>query len=102
MKVKSDSSVRDKAIYLAFVVNLQGLKEVLGIWASDNEGSRVLDAGHYRAEDVRCAGYFHRLCRWLERFPEAIDTSDSSANLDSALHRASCPALALLRLAQRP
>ncbi len=40
VKVKSGGRVVNKSIYLAFGVNLQGLKEVLGIWASDNEGSK--------------------------------------------------------------
>jgi len=40
VKVKSQGRVQNKAIYLAFGVNLHGLKEVLGIWASDNEGAK--------------------------------------------------------------
>lgn len=40
VKVKSQGRVMNKAIYLALGVNLQGLKEVLGMWASDNEGSK--------------------------------------------------------------
>jgi putative transposase len=38
VKVKSQGRVVNKAIYLAFGVNLHGLKEDLGMWASDNEG----------------------------------------------------------------
>jgi putative transposase len=41
VKVKSQSSVRNKAIYLAFGVNLQGMKEVFGIWAAETEGARL-------------------------------------------------------------
>jgi putative transposase len=40
VKVKSRGRVQHKAIYLAFGVNLHGLKEVLGMWASDNEGAK--------------------------------------------------------------
>jgi putative transposase len=40
VKVKSQGRVQNKAIYLAFGVNLYGLKEVLGMWASDNEGAK--------------------------------------------------------------
>src|SRR6201989_3553436 len=40
VKVKSQGRVVNKAIYLAFGVNLQGLKEVLGMWAAENEGSK--------------------------------------------------------------
>jgi putative transposase len=40
VKVKSQGRVTNKAIYLAFGVNLHGLKEVLGMWASENEGAK--------------------------------------------------------------
>jgi putative transposase len=40
VKVKSQGRVINKAIYLAFGVNLHGLKEVLGIWAAESEGSK--------------------------------------------------------------
>ena len=35
VKVKSQGRVSNKAIYLAFGVNLSGMKEVLGMWASE-------------------------------------------------------------------
>ena len=35
VKVKSQGRVVNRAIYLAFGVNLQGLKEVLGMWAAE-------------------------------------------------------------------
>ena len=40
VKVKSHGRVTNKAIYLAFGVNLQGLKEVLGLWAAETEGAK--------------------------------------------------------------
>jgi putative transposase len=40
VKVKSRGRVSNKAIYIAFGVNLQGLKEVLGMWAAENEGAK--------------------------------------------------------------
>ena len=40
VKVKSQGRVINKSIYLAFGVNMQGMKEVLGIWASDTEGAK--------------------------------------------------------------
>jgi len=41
VKLRSQGSVRNKAIYLAFGVGMNGLKEVLGIWSSDNEGAKL-------------------------------------------------------------
>jgi putative transposase len=40
VKVKSQGRVTNKAIYLAFGVNMQGLKEVLGMWAAESEGAK--------------------------------------------------------------
>jgi putative transposase len=40
VKVKSQGRVVNKSIYLAFGVNMQGLKDVLGIWAADTEGAK--------------------------------------------------------------
>ena len=40
VKVKSQGRVTNKAIYLAFGVNLHGLKEVLGMWAAEAEGAK--------------------------------------------------------------
>src|SRR5215207_10983817 len=40
VKVKSQGRVVNKAIYIAFGVNLHGLKEVLGMWAAEAEGAK--------------------------------------------------------------
>lgn len=40
VKVKSQGRVVNKAIYLAFAVNLSGRKEVLGLWAAETEGAK--------------------------------------------------------------
>jgi putative transposase len=40
VKVKDQGRVSNKAIYLAIAVNMSGIKEVLGMWASENEGAR--------------------------------------------------------------
>jgi putative transposase len=40
VKVKDQGRVSNKAIYLAVGVNCSGLKEVLGMWASETEGAK--------------------------------------------------------------
>ena len=35
-----NSNTRDKSIYLALGVNLEGRKELLGMWLSENEGAK--------------------------------------------------------------
>ena len=73
VKVKSQGSVRNKAIYLAFGVGMNGLKEVLGIWASDNEGSKfwmqvITELKNRGVQDI-----FIACVDGLKGFPEAIE-----------------------------
>jgi putative transposase len=73
VKVKSQGRVANKAIYLAFGVNLQGLKEVLGMWASDAEGAKfwlsvVTELKNRGVQDI-----FIACVDGLKGFPEAIE-----------------------------
>ena len=73
VKVRSGGRVISKAIYLAFGVNLNGLKEVLGIWASDNEGSKfwlqiITELKNRGVQDI-----FIACVDGLKGFPEAIE-----------------------------
>ena len=61
VKVESHGRVVNKAIYLAFGVNIYGLKEVLGLWASDNEGAKfwmqiIIELNNRGVEDIFIAG----------------------------------------------
>ena len=40
MKVRDNQRVINKSVYLALAVNLEGQKELLGIWMSENEGAK--------------------------------------------------------------
>ncbi len=40
VKVRDNQRVINKAVYLALAVNLDGQKELLGIWISENEGAK--------------------------------------------------------------
>jgi len=40
VKVRDNQRVINKAVYLALAVNLEGQKELLGIWISENEGAK--------------------------------------------------------------
>lgn len=73
VKVKSQGRVQNKAIYLAFGVNLQGLKEVLGMWVADNEGAKfwmqvITELKNSGGQDI-----FITCVDGLRGFPEAIE-----------------------------
>jgi len=40
IKVRDSGTVRVKAVYLALGVNLQGQKELLGLWIAQTEGAK--------------------------------------------------------------
>jgi transposase-like protein len=40
VKIRQDKQVINKAVYLALGVNMEGRKELLGLWLSENEGAK--------------------------------------------------------------
>jgi len=40
LKIRQNKQVINKAVYLALGVNLEGHKELLGMWISENEGAK--------------------------------------------------------------
>lgn len=73
VKVKTDGIVDKRTVYIALGVNLQGTKEVLGLWMAANEGAKfrlhVITELHNRGlQDILIA-----CCDGLRGFPEAIE-----------------------------
>ena len=73
VKVKSQGRVTNKAIYIAFGVNLQGLKEVLGMWAADNEGAKFWMQIVTELKNRGVTDIFIARVHGLKGFPEAIE-----------------------------
>jgi putative transposase len=74
VKIRDGGHVQNKAIYVAIAVNLEGNKEVLGLWASENEGAKfwlqiLTDIQNRGAKD-----FFIACVDGLKGFPEAIET----------------------------
>jgi len=74
VKIRDNLRVVNKSIYLALGVNLEGKKELLGLWISDNEGAKfwlsVLTELKTRGvQDILIA-----CVDGLKGFPEAINT----------------------------
>ncbi len=73
VKVREQKRVINKAVYLVIGVNLQGLKEVLGIWMAETEGasfwlSIITELKNRGVEDI-----FIACVDGLKGFPEAIE-----------------------------
>ena len=74
VKIKSEGRVANKAIYLAIGVNLQGTKEVLGLWASENEGAKFWLGVVTELKNRGVRDIFIACVDGLKGFPEAIET----------------------------
>ena len=73
VKIRDGGHVKNKAIYVAIAVNMQGNKEVLGLWAAENEGAKfwlqiLTDIQNRGAKD-----FFIACVDGLKGFPEAIE-----------------------------
>ena len=73
-KVRDAGSVRTKAIYLAIGINMEGHKEVLGLWIAQTEGAKfwlsvVTELKNRGVQDI-----FIACVDGLKGFPEAIET----------------------------
>lgn len=74
VKVRDQGRVSNKAIYLAIGVNMQGLKEVLGLWASENEGAKFWLSVITELKSRGVRDIFIACVDGLKGFPEAIET----------------------------
>lgn len=73
VKVREGGSVQTKAVYLALAINLNGEKEVLGMWVAHTEGAKfwlqvVTDLKNRGVQDI-----FIACVDGLKGFPEAIE-----------------------------
>ena len=73
-KVRDSGHVRNKAVYLAIGINVNGMKEVLGLWIAQTEGAKfwlqvVTDLKSRGVQDI-----FIACVDGLKGFPEAIES----------------------------
>jgi len=74
VKIRDEGTVSNKAIYLALGINLDGEKELLGLWISQTEGAKfwlgiLTELKNRGVQDV-----FIACVDGLSGFPEAIET----------------------------
>jgi transposase-like protein len=75
LKIRQDNQVINKAIYLALGLNLEGQKELLGLWISENEGAKfwlnvLTELQNRGVKDILIA-----CVDGLKGFPDAINTT---------------------------
>jgi transposase-like protein len=75
VKVRQDKQVINKAVYLALGVNMEGQKELLGMWLSETEGAKfwlnvLTELQNRGVKDILIA-----CVDGLKGFPDAINTA---------------------------
>jgi len=74
IKVRDQGIVGNKSAYLAMGIDLEGKKQILGLWLEANEGAKfwlkvITELKNRGVEDI-----FIACCDGLKGFPEAIET----------------------------
>jgi len=81
VKIRQDKQVINKAVYLALGVNLEGHKELLGMWLSENEGAKfwlnvLTELQNRGVKDILIA-----CVDGLKGFPDAINAAFPEAQI---------------------
>lgn len=74
LKIRQDKRVINKAIYLALGVNLEGHKELLGMWISENEGAKFWLSVLTEIQNRGVQNLLIACVDGLTGFPDAINT----------------------------
>jgi putative transposase len=74
VKIKQNSQVVNKAIYLALGVNLEGQKELLGMWVAQTEGAKFWSSIFSELKTRGLKDILIACVDGLTGFPEAIGT----------------------------
>jgi putative transposase len=73
-KVRDNGHVRNKAIYLAIGVTMEGFKEVLGLWIAQTEGAKFWLQVVTELKNRGVTDIFIACVDGLKGFPEAIES----------------------------
>jgi putative transposase len=73
-KVRDSGHVKNKAVYLAIGVTMEGLKEVLGLWIAQTEGAKFWLQVVTELKNRGVSDIFIACVDGLKGFPEAIES----------------------------
>src|SRR5438045_8505889 len=74
VKMRDNGHIYNKAIYVVLGVNVEGQKEVLGLWAAENEGAKFWLHVLTELQNRGVKDIFIACVDGLKGFPEAIET----------------------------
>src|SRR5713226_5109832 len=73
VKIRDDRQIQNRAIHMAIGVNLEGTKEVLGLWTAENEGAKFWLQVLTEMQNRGVKDIFIACVDGLRGFPEAIE-----------------------------
>lgn len=74
VKIRDGAHILNKAVYLAIGINLEGVKEVLGLWIAQSEGAKFWLGVVTELRNRGVADIFIACVDGLKGLPEAIET----------------------------
>ena len=81
LKIRHEKRVINKAVYLALGINIEGHKELLGIWIAENEGSKFWLSVLTEIQNRGVEQILIACVDGLSRFPDAIHTTFPDAKI---------------------
>ena len=72
VKIRDEGVVKNKAVYLALGINMEGLKEVLGLWIEQTEGAKFWLKVMTELKNRGVNDLLITVVDGLKGFPEAI------------------------------
>jgi len=85
IKVRDQGTVTNKSAFLALGVNMQGTKEVLGLWIEGNEGAKFWLKIMTELKNRGVADVLLVCCDGLKGFPEAIEAVFPRATVQTCI-----------------
>lgn len=81
VKMRHDGRVENRAVYVAIGVDLEGHKDVLGLWTSNNEGAKFWLSVLTELKNRGVKDMFIVCVDGLKGFPQAIETAFPQAQV---------------------
>ncbi len=75
VKIRTDGTVANQAVYLALGVNMDGEKELLGLWMAQNEGAKFWLGVLNELKNRGVEDLFIACVDGLSGFPEAVEAA---------------------------
>jgi len=75
VKIRQDKQVINKSIYLALGINLEGQKDLLGMWLSENEGAKFWLGVLTELQNLGVKDILIACVDGLKGFPDAIHSA---------------------------